>query len=46
MLGEFQNKISDKDQEMKSELEKYLNENMSLRIELRQMKDQLVTLKK
>ena len=46
LLGEFQNKISDKDQEMKNELEKYLNENMSLRVELRHMKDQIAGQKK
>lgn len=38
LLEEFQNKISDKDYEMKKELQKYLNENSKLKqqiIELR-----------
>ena len=46
LLGEFQNKISDKDQEMKNELEKYLNENMNLRVELRQIQDLMTRQKK
>jgi hypothetical protein len=28
LLGEFQNKISDKEQEMKKEIQKYINENI------------------
>lgn len=31
LLEEFQNKISDKDYEMKKELQKYLNENSKLK---------------
>lgn len=39
LLEEFQNKISDKDLEMKRELQKYLNENSKLKQQIIELKN-------